>query len=143
MSKLSERLKEYMDERGFHQLALERETGIRHTNVSDYLSGKHLPSYAHLLALAELFDCSIDYLLGLTELPSEEKLLPALPFDKRLRALLNECGISQERLKRELPVSASVLYKWLSGKSQPSAESLIRLANYLDFSVDYLIGRIR
>ena len=88
-------------------------------------------------------NCSADYALGLAEIDVEEKLCKALPFGERLRAILNEKGISQERLKRELPASGSVVYKWVSGKSSPYPSTLIRLAKYLDVSVDYLIGRVR
>ena len=143
MSKLSERIQEFMIERDFNQAALVRETGITPSNVSQYLSDTHTPSYKHFVQLLYCFECSADYLLGEDDLPREEPLHPVLPFGQRLREVLSERGVSQERLKRELPVSGSVIYKWLSGINQPSTESLIQLAHYLDCSVDYLIGRIR
>ena len=143
MSKFSERLKECMQELGVNQSQLAERTGIQHTNISDFLSNKHLPSYENLMKLLQTFDCSADYLLGLTEIHTEEKLYPPLLFSERLRFLLQNYQISQERLKRELPVSGSVLYKWVSGKSTPSTESLLRLANYFQCPVDYLLGRIR
>jgi transcriptional regulator with XRE-family HTH domain len=143
MSKLSERLKEYMTERNLTQTALADITGITHTNISDFLSDKHLPSYENLTKLLYAFDCSADYLLGKTDIHSEEPLHPVLPFGARLRTLLKAYNISGERLKRELPVSGSVLFKWLSGKSLPSTESLLRLADYLGCSVDFLLGRVR
>ena len=143
MSKLSERLQEYMAERSLTQLALADITGISHTNISDFLSGKHLPSYENLMRLLYAFHCSADYLLGKTDIPSNEPLHPVLPFHTRLRELMKDSNVSGERLKRELPVSGSVLFKWLSGKSLPSTESLLRLADYLGCSVDYLLGRTR
>ena len=143
MSKLCERLKELMDERGWNQVALAEKSNVQHTNVSDFLSGKHSPSYTNLVKLVYAFDCSADYLLGNDEMHTEETLYPVLPFDKRFRAILKEQNVSQERLKKELPVSASVLYKWLSGKNQPTAEILLNLAKYLECSVDYLLGRRR
>lgn len=82
-------------------------------------------------------------MLGRTDIPTEEPLHPVPPFGERLRFILESFAVSQEKLKRELPVSGSVLYRWLSGKNQPSTESLIRLADYFGCSVDYLIGRIR
>ena len=125
------------------QTALAEKTGIVHTNISDFLAGKHAPSFENLVLLLYAFECSADYLLGKTDIHSEEPLHPVLPFAERLRFLLQSHGIPQERLKRELPVSGSVLYKWLTGKNQPSAESLLRLADYFGCSVDYLIGRTR
>ena len=143
MATFSERLKEFMQEKELTQTALGEQTGIQSTNVSDFLSGKHTPSYKNLTKLLYFFNCSADYLLGRKDLPREEPFHELPPFHERLRAILIEQKTSQEKLKRELRVSGSVLYKWLSGKSQPSVESLILLADYFDISIDYLIGRIR
>lgn len=143
MSKLSIRMKEYMQELGFNQTTLSEKTGIEHTNISDFLADIHKPSFPNFVKLLYAFNCSADYLLGRTEIHTEETLYEVLPFSTRLRALLKEYGVSQERLKRELPVSSSVIYKWLKGISQPTTDSLISLANYFDCSIDYLIGRVR
>lgn len=143
MSKLSIRLKEYMEERGVDQSALATAIQVERSNVSEFLSGKHSPSFEAFVSLLYYFNCSADYLLGLTDIHTEEPLHEVLPFGERLRELLNTQKISQAQLIRELPVSSAVPYKWLSGKNFPSMESLIRLAQYLDCSVDYLIGRVR
>ena len=143
MSKLSERLKEYMQEAELNQSALGEKTGIKNTNISDFLADIHTPSYQNFVKLLYAFGCSADDLLGRTDIPTEEPLHPVPPFGERLRFILESFAVSQEKLKRELPVSGSVLYRWLSGKNQPSTESLIRLADYFGCSVDYLIGRIR
>ena len=142
MSKLSERIHEYMQELEYTQVKLAEITGITNTNISNFLLEYHTPSYKHFVQLLYAFDCSADYLLGLTEIHTEENLNEVPPFSIRLRFILKTYGVSQEKLKRELPVSGSVLYKWTSGKSNPSTESLIRLAEYFGCSVDYLIGRI-
>ena len=143
MSNFSERLKELMQEKELTQTALSKETGIRTTLISNFILAKNLPSYENLLRFAYYFNCSVDYLLGKTDFPDEAPLHEVPFFHERLRQILQEQKISQERLKRELPVSGSVLYKWISGKSQPSSESLLALADYFETSVDYLIGRIR
>lgn len=143
MSKLSIRLKEYMDERGVDQSTLAVALNIERSNISEFLSGKHFPSFEAFVALLYYFNCSADYLLGLTDIHTEETLHEVPPFGERLRTLLKAGNISQARLIRELPISSAVPYKWISGKNFPSVESLMRLAEYLDCSVDYLIGRIR
>ena len=143
MSKFSKRLKEYMQEKGLSQVALAEKTGISHTNISDFLADIHLPSYENFLRLLYEFNCSADYLVGLDELHTDEPLYPALPFHERLRFLLKERGISQGKLQRELPVSSSGLYGWISGKRKPALPSLVLLCEYLDCSLDFLIGRRR
>lgn len=143
MSKLPERLKEYMQERNVTQSALAKNTGIERSNISEYLSGKHVPSYSNFIALLYFFDCSADYLLGITDLPCEQPLHEVQNFGQRLRKVMFEQKISQYRLVLDLPVSSSVLYKWLHGQSFPNADNLMRLSSYLDCSVDYLLGRIQ
>ncbi|MBQ8685831.1 MAG: helix-turn-helix transcriptional regulator, partial [Clostridia bacterium] len=128
---------------GFNQTSLAEATGIEHTNISDFLADIHMPSYDNFVRLLYAFRCSADYLLGETEIHTEEPLHEALPFHERLRFILKSHGISQEKLKRDLPVSSSVVYKWLKGISRPSMERLIALARYFGCSIDYLIGRTR
>lgn len=141
MSKLSERLQEYMSERNLTQSALAKLTGIERSNISEYLSQKHCPSYANLVTLLSFFDCSADYLLGLKDIPTEQPFHPVGDFGKRLRMIMQERTVSQYRMVLDLPVSSSVLYKWLHGISFPNADNLIRIAEYLECSVDYLLGR--
>ena len=143
MSKLSERVKEYLQELEWTQTELSKKANVRNTLVSNVILDLHNPRYENFVKMLYAFNCSADYLLGLTDLHTEEPLHPVLPFGERLREILKEQKITQDKLKKALPVSGSVLYKWLSGKSFPSTASLIRLAEYLDCSVDFLIGRIR
>ena len=139
----SERLKECMRDAELRPMDVERKTGIHHTIICNLLLGKHLPSFNVLIKLLYFFDCSADYLLGISEIPTDEKLFPVPQFSERLKDILKEKKISQEKLKRELPVSGSVLYYWISGKRLPLPDNLIKLSKYFDCSVDYLIGRIR
>ncbi|MBR2988290.1 MAG: helix-turn-helix domain-containing protein [Clostridia bacterium] len=141
MSNFVERIKEMMKDEGLKQIELSRKTGITHSTLSGLVSGKHTPNYKSLIKIMMFFDCSADYLLGLDEIHTEEKLFVPQEFSTRLRAVLKEKGVSGEKLKRDLSLSGSVLFKWLSGKAQPSAHSLTALAKYFDCSIDYLIGR--
>ena len=93
MSKLSERLKEYMQEHELSQVKLSELTGIKNTNISDFLVGNHLPSYENFIRLLYFFNCSADYLLGLVDLPTEETLREVPPFHLQLRRLLKEHGV--------------------------------------------------
>lgn len=47
-----------------------------------------------------------------------------------IKKLLDECGLSKNTLS-----------SMLSGGSTPKSENLARIADYLDCSVDYLLGR--
>jgi transcriptional regulator with XRE-family HTH domain len=131
-----------MSEAGYTASELAQKTGILSSNLSEYLSGKHLPTFAHFISLLYAFGCSADYLLGLKELHGEEPLHEVPPFATRLREVLKQRSVSGAKLCRETGISTAALYYWLSGSRSPSIESLLRLASYLDCSVDYLIGRV-
>lgn len=52
---------------GLTQAQLSEETGISKTAIKSWELGKRKPNGDALLRLSELFGCSSDYLLGLTE----------------------------------------------------------------------------
>ena len=143
MSKFSERLQELIEERKKKLIELEKETGILHSNISEFLSGKHTPSYEHFIAFVVYFDCSADYLLGLDEIHTQEPLHTILPFGERLRAIMKQQNVSQAQMIRDMRISSSSPYKWLNQINFPNLNTLIDIADYLDCSVDFLIGRRR
>ena len=143
MSKLQERIQEYIRDEELTQTAFAKLSGIFQSNISDYVNLGVEPKYDKFIKLLSVMNCSADYALGLIDIDTDERFLEPLPFGERLREILKQKGVSQERLKRELPVSSSLIYKWLSGKSCPYPTMLVRLAKYLDVSVDYLLGRVR
>ena len=62
-------------------------------------------------------------------------------FANRLLELRKEKGISQATLARKLQVSFSVVCYWETDRSEPTAPNLVKLAEFFDVSVDYLLGR--
>ncbi|MBE5756178.1 MAG: helix-turn-helix transcriptional regulator [Clostridiales bacterium] len=59
---------------------------------------------------------------------------------ERLNELLKENGITSYKLSQDLGVSKSVVHYWLSGKTTPNAEYIIKLCKYFEVTSDYLIG---
>lgn len=59
-----------------------------------------------------------------------------MEFYERLTKLMNERGLSQGKLEKELGFSNGSVSKW--AKSMPNAERLGKLANYFNVSVEYL-----
>ncbi len=57
----------------------------------------------------------------------------------RIAAMRKRAGMSQRELARRLGVSASAVGMYEQGRREPSAEKLVRLAQLLDVSVDYLL----
>src|SRR5699024_10824250 len=59
----------------------------------------------------------------------------------RLKQLRNERKITQSELGRKVNVTKSSISGYENGTRTPDTETLLDLANALDVSVDYLLGR--
>lgn len=62
-------LKEVRLKRNITMKQLGREIGLAESTISLYESGKRQPDATTLCKLADFFDCSVDYLLGRTDIP--------------------------------------------------------------------------
>lgn len=67
---LSSRIKELRLNNDMTMLQLSKLLNIGESTISLYESGKRQPSYDILNKMSELFNCSIDYLLGKTDDPT-------------------------------------------------------------------------
>lgn len=54
---------------GLNAKAVSDATGISTGNISDWKSGRSLPTATKLVVLADYLNCSVDYLLGRTDIP--------------------------------------------------------------------------
>lgn len=62
-------------------------------------------------------------------------------FNVRLKELVQEKGKTQLEIAKELQLSKNQLHYWIKGKAEPSIDQLIKLADYFNVCIDYLIGR--
>lgn len=67
--KLAERLKELRKEKGVTQTQIADYLGLKLRAYQYYESGEHRPEYEKLMALADFFEVTTDYLLGRTDEP--------------------------------------------------------------------------
>ena len=118
-----------------------KETAIGKTTIYEYLSGQKMPTLRNLIKLADYFDCSTDYLLGLE--PEQAKLTFQVckPFSARFEEVLQYFAISRYRLEQMTGIAESALYYWAKGKKCPTVENILLVCEKLDCRVDFLIGR--
>lgn len=62
--KINERLKKLRIDNGLTQMQLAQELKIGQTTVAAYENGTHDPQIYSLVAYADFFKCSLDYLVG-------------------------------------------------------------------------------
>ncbi len=138
----------------FHDLITEK--GISHKELSEILkinlhdiirwdSGKndYLPSIKKLMIFADYFQCSVDYLLGLTDVDSYFSSPVKEPqIAGRFHKIVYGRNMTFTSLSEKTGIKNTTLfYNWNSGKSLPQIENLIKVAAALDCSVDFLLGR--
>ena len=74
MANFSERVRELRRKNYMTQEALGKVLGVRQDSISTYESGKFYPEVRNLLALADYFGVSLDYLMGRTDDPEVHQL---------------------------------------------------------------------
>ncbi len=140
--KIGERLTELMTERGISNKELAKVLGVSLGTVGYWKKGKNNMRLPQFIAIADYFNCSLDFLAGRSEtvidfIPKERP-----PFYTRLKHILADKKITKYRINTETKIKSSHFADWKNG-TEPQIHSLIELADYLDVSLDYLLGRDR
>lgn len=64
-------------------------------------------------------------------------------FGKRLREVRKSKKLTQKELAEQIGIKRNTYSDWENGKTEPSFENLVKLADLLDVSLDWLFGRDR
>lgn len=62
-------------------------------------------------------------------------------FSKRLFELRLEKGVTRQQLAKVLNVSERLISYWEAGKRECNFDMLIKIADFFEESVDYILGR--
>lgn len=145
----SERLKSLMAQEKVSKRSLSEKSDIQRKSIINYVNGRFYPRYDSLTKLVDFFEVSADYLLGREDecffsFGSEHGIndIPAV-FVQRMSGLLIERNISKYRFAGLLGVGQSAVSKWIHNVSMPETALLMQIADALDCTVDYLLGRSR
>ncbi len=136
-------LTELWTDNNLNAAQLAKNIGIDEGTLSKYINKISLPSINNLVKIANYFNCSIDFLLGLTE--NEQKFsitqdINKTLFYKRYKDLLKTNHKTHYALTKELRISQSSLSDWNKG-SFPRIDTLVSLSKYFNVTVEYLVGR--
>lgn len=140
MSIFIERLREQLFEHNMTVEQLEIETSISSSNIYKWLRNESIPNLDSLTLLSRYFKCSIDFLTGRLIQNNYSPNNKSATFSIRLRTLINKTGFSNYKFANINNIPRTSLHHWLTGRSQPLMDNLIKLADYLDVSIDFLVG---
>ena len=143
LSNFVERLNELISEYGINQKQLAEATGLTATSIGNYLCGKSEPSIKSLIALADYFKCSIDYLLGKTSEYTEINFSKCPSVAERIKFMSNKNGYSGYYICKKAEIPEGSFYDWKNGKTEPTLDNLEKLVSFFDCSFDEFLGRVK
>ena len=141
MSKFSDTLSYLVFEQNADAKSFAEKIGVNATCITRYLREDRFPSVENLVLLADYFQCPTDYLLGLEEENNVAGFKKCPQFPQQFDFLLKHFIYTCYKLSKELKIHQSTLYAWKNGKRVPTVENIIKLAEFFDCRVDFILGR--
>lgn len=62
-------------------------------------------------------------------------------FPERLTHLLEQSGTTRRSFARALGISERMVQYYITGRKDPTAQTLVAIADFFNVSLDYLVGR--
>ena len=125
------------------------QTNIPRKSISLYLQSFCLPRYDSLAKIADYFEVSCDYLLGLeNECFYCYKTICKIPeiqanFVNKLITCMKSNQYSQSQLAEKLNMQQASVSKWIKMKTMPETPVIADIAKVFSYSVDFLLSRER
>ena len=136
----SERLTELMFDNNLTLEQLGKAISVTDTAVCYWKNAKTNISLSNALKLCDYFGCALTFLIGRSETKLDYVPQACPPFYDRLRQVMREKGISRYQIVKEKILSENNLYCWKKG-GDPFLQSVMDLADYFGYTLDYFVGR--
>lgn len=137
-----DRLQEFLDEQNLKVADFANSLGVHRSVVYGWLKNHSYPTLDKLITIADMFSCSIEYLLGYIDVDNEHVFKKCERFGDRIRKLMKERKVSKYRLIKDKVCNPGNFTDWQKRHSQPTLASLNKLAEFFKMSIDELVGRI-
>ena len=138
--KIGERITGLMTTRGIDNRTFANAIGVNVSTVGRWRNNAKYMRLSQIVGIAEYFACSLDFLVGRSDILLDFQPVECPPFYPHLRKLLQDRGISRNRINKDTRIKSSHFVDWKNG-ADPHILSLVELADYLDITLDVLIGR--
>ena len=136
-----ERLNEIIIEKNITKNFLIEKLSINRTTLNRYLAGTRVPSLPVMIKLADIFNCSMDYLLGFSDNYGNKSYKSCPPFKEQLHIFLEHFNTNKYQFQKKTHINESIIYDWQRGKHIPSIDNIVVIADTYNCSIDFVIGR--
>ena len=140
LSNFAEQLRSVTEEKLISIRGLSNVSKISMSTLNKYLRGFSQPSLESLIKIADCLCCSLELLFD-TERFEESRVFSKADFPDSLKRILSRHGLTRYRLQKGTGIHEQSIDDWWTGKRTPSLPNLFRLADYLDCTLDELVGR--
>lgn len=147
---ISNNLKNFFDSKkleGITATEIARKINISKKTLSNYINGDAYIPLKHLNAISNIFNISIDYLLGLNSNKNYQNSKTLLNLDKklighRLKEWRTQNKITQVELAKLTGINKSNISKYENGKNLILTICLYSICKNYKVSADYFLGKI-
>ena len=140
-----ERLKELREYNNMSQYDIAKLLNIKRSSYNQFEQQYDIIPIKRLNEVSNIFDCSIDYILGLTNkkkyINSNKEINEELS-QERLKVFRKERKITQVKLASILNTSQSAIVGFERGRNIIATPFLYELCKKYNLSADYLLGKI-
>ena len=140
-----ERLKELREYNNMSQYDIAKLLNIKRSSYNQFEQQYDIIPIKRLNEVSNIFDCSIDYILGLTNkkkyINSNKEINEELS-QERLKVFRKERKITQVKLASILNTSQSAIVGFERGRNIIATSFLYELCKKYHISADYLLGKI-
>ena len=136
-----ERLNELMQEQNLTNFSLSKKLECQDDIIQNWREGKYYPSLKNLISLSAYFNCSIDFILGLTDKENYKTGKENITFVQRYKECREKLNLTDYKVAKSCGVQQSTISQWLLHGRLPETENLVLLSKLFDCTIEYLIGR--
>ena len=137
--RFSDVLKDLMIDKNVNVKDLADAIEMNKSSIYFYFQHDSIPDVNSAIKLSRYFNCSIDYLLGLSDDKNVSEMVQERSFIENYEFLLQENKTSNYNVCKNLHINRNSIYNWRNGQI-PKMVILIELAKHFQVSVDYLLG---
>ncbi len=139
---LGDKIKELRENKNLTQSQLSKILGVSPSTIGMWEQNRRSPDNESLKKIADLFDVSIDSLLGRSEYVYYNSLTKDsnLQSKNKIKELRQAKGWTQDELADKLHVKRAAISKYESSKIPLTADTIRKLSEIFNKSTDYILG---